>query len=326
MSMNELPPEISSDLRPGPSDVSYNLDQVLSSVVSVRAEIPEDGFTAGALGTDRRGHGVVIAESGLVLTIGYLIVEATSVWLVDFSGRAVAGYVAGYDQETGFGLIQALDPSDLKPMIMGRSGDLREGEPVIFAGAGGRSQAVNTEVISIREFAGYWEYLLDQAIFTSPPHPLWGGGALIGSDGTLRGIGSLFVRDAIKDGEARDGNMVVPIDLLEPILDDLVTSGRSNRPRRPWLGMFTAEAGGKILVAGLWDGGPAETAGIEIGDLVLEVNGSPVTGMADMLRQIWALGEAGVEVALAIFRERSIREIKITSASREDYHKAPRLH
>ncbi len=324
--MDELPPEIPSELRPEPSEVSFDLKQVLSSVVSVRAEIPEDGFTAATLGTDRRGHGVVIADGGLVLTIGYLIVEATSVWMTDSQGRAIAGHVAGYDQETDFGLIQALDPSDLKPMIIGRSGDLSEGEPVIFAGSGSRSQVVKTEIISIREFAGYWEYLLDQAIFTSPPHPLWGGGALIGSDGTLRGIGSLFVQDAIKDGEARDGNMVVPIDLLEPILDDLVTSGRSSRPRRPWLGMFTAEAGGKINVAGMWDGGPAETAGIEIGDLVLEVNGTPVTGMADMLRQIWAQGEAGVEVALIIFRERSIREIKITSASREDYHKAPRLH
>jgi len=324
--MDELPPEIPSEPRPKPSDVSFNLDQALASVVSVRAEIPEDGFTAGSLGTDRRGHGVVIREGGLVLTIGYLIVEAAQVWLIDSKGRAIAGHVAGYDQETGFGLIQALEKTDLKPMAIGRSGDLSEGEPVIFAGSGGRAQAVKTEVIWIREFAGYWEYLLDQAIFTSPPHPLWGGGALIGSDGTLRGIGSLFVQDAIKDREARDGNMVVPIDLLEPILDDLLISGRSSRPRRPWLGMFTAEAGGKVIVAGIWDRGPAETAGIEIGDLVLEVNGTPVTGMADMLRQIWAQGEAGVEVALIIFRERSIREIIIPSASREDYHKSPRLH
>ena len=326
MSMIELPPKIPTGLRPEPSDVSFNLDQVLSSVVSVRAAIPEDGFTATALGTNRYGHGVVIADGGLVLTIGYLIVEATPVWLIDSSGRAIAGHVAGYDQETGFGLIQALEQTDLKPMVIGQSKDLSEGESVIFAGSGGRSQAVKAKVTSIHEFVGYWEYLLDQAIFTAPPHPLWGGGALIGSDGTLRGIGSLFVQDAIKDGEGQEGNMVVPIDLLKPILDDLVTSGRSSRPRRPWLGMFTAEAGGKIIVAGLWDGGPAETAGLEIGDLVLEVDGTPVTGMADMLRQIWALGEAGVEVPLVIFRERSIREIKIPSASREDYHKAPSLH
>lgn len=324
--MNELPPEIPSELRPGPSEVSYDLDRVLSSVVSVRAEIPDDAFTAGVLGTDRRGHGVVITDSGLILTIGYLIVEASQVWLIDCNGRAIAGMVSGYDQETGFGLIQALDPAGLTPMIIGRSGDLNEGESVILAGSGGRSQALKTEIVSIREFAGYWEYLLDQAIFTSPPHPFWGGGALIGPDGTLRGIGSLFVQDSVYNAEPQDGNMVVPVDLLEPILGDLVMSGQSNRPRRPWLGLFSAEAAGKVVVAGLWDGGPAETAGIEIGDLVLEVNGTPVTGMADMLRQIWALGEAGIEVPLVIFRERSIREIIIASSSRENYHKAPRLH
>jgi S1-C subfamily serine protease len=313
-------------LRPEPSEVSFDLDLVLSSVVSVHAEIPDDAFTAEALGTDRRGHGIVITDDGLVLTIGYMIVEAASVWLIDSNGRAIAGTVAGYDQETGFGLIQALDPAGLKPMTIGRSAELGEGEPVIFAGSGGRSQALKTEIVGIREFAGYWEYLLDQAIFISPPHKFWGGGALIGADGTLRGVGSLYVQDAVPDADPRDGNMIVPIDLLGPILDDLITSGRSSRPRRPWLGLFSAETAGKVVVAGLWDGGPAEIAGVEIGDLVLEVNATPVTGMADMLRQIWALGDAGVEVPLIIFRERSIREIIIPSASREDYHKAPRLH
>jgi S1-C subfamily serine protease len=326
MSIDEQVPEIPSGLRPEASEFSFDLDQVLSSVVSVRSEIPEDAFTATSLGTDRRGHGVVITDRGLVLTIGYLIVEATQVWLIDGTGRAIAGTVAGYDQETGFGLIQALDPTGLTPMIIGRSGELVEGEPVIFAGSGGRAQALKTEVVSIREFAGYWEYLLDQAIFTSPPHPFWGGGALIGSDGTLRGIGSLFVQDSIKDGVTQEGNMVVPIDILEPILGDLATSGRSTKPHRPWLGLFTAETANKVVVAGLWDGGPAEVAGVEIGDLVLEVDSTPVTGMADMLRRIWALGDAGVEVPFMVFRDRSVQEVIIQSACREDYHKRPRMH
>ncbi len=324
--MNEPTPQIRRDQQPDPAEVSFDLDRVLASVVSIRTEVSDDAFTAGTLGTDRRGHGVVIRDGGLVLTIGYLIVEATSVWMVDIKGRAIAGHVLGYDQETGFGLVQALDPSGLIPVEIGRSGDLSEGEPVIFAGAGGRTQALNTSVVSIREFAGYWEYLLDDAIFISPPHPLWGGGALIGTDGTLRGIGSLFIQEAVSSEQPQDGNMVVPIDLLEPILDDLASTGRANRPRRPWLGMFTAEAVGKVVVAGLWSGGPAEEAGIEIGDLVLEVDDTPVTGMANMLRHIWSLGEAGVEVPLIIFRDRSVMEIRVNSASRSDYYKAPRLH
>ena len=324
--MEELPPKIPAGLQPKPKDVSFDLDLALSSVVSVRTEIPDDAFTAGSLGTERRGHGVVIADGGLVLTIGYLIIEAASIWMLDAAGRAIPGDVVGYDQETGFGLIQALDPTGLTPLPIGHSNNLSVGEKVIFAGHGGRTQALKSEVVSIREFAGYWEYLLDQAIFTSPPHPFWGGGALIGADGTLLGIGSLFVQDSATPTEPLDGNMVVPIDILEPIIEDLMTSGHSQKPKRPWLGMFTAEATGQVLVAGMWDGGPAETAGIEIGDLVLEVDGIPITGMADMLRRIWALGEAGVEVPLIIFRDRGIKEIRVPSASREDYYKAPRLH
>lgn len=324
--MDELPPEIPISEQPDPKAVTFDLEKALSSVVSLRVEIPDDAFTAGSLGTERRGHGVVIGEGGLVLTIGYLIIEAESIWMLDAQGRAIPGDVVGYDQETGFGLIQALAPTGLTPMPIGNSGDLIVGEPVIFAGAGGLSQALKTEVVSIREFAGYWEYLLDEAIFTSPPHPFWGGGALIGFDGTLRGIGSLFVQDSATHMEPLDGNMVVPIDILKPILDDLKTSGRAQRPKRPWLGMFTAEATGKVLVAGMWNGGPAESAGLEIGDLVLEVDGTPVTGMADMLRRIWSVGEAGVDVPLIIFRDRGVKEIRVPSASREDYYKAPRLH
>ncbi len=324
--MDEPIPDIRPDLQPDPNEVSFDLDRVLSSIVSIRTEIPDDAFTAQTLGTERRGHGVVIREGGLILTIGYLVVEADSLWMVDSTGRAFPGHVMGYDQETGFGLIQALESGGWTPMEIGRSSDLHQGDPVILAGAGGQAQSLNTQVVSIREFAGYWEYLLDEAIFTAPPHPFWGGGALIGADGTLRGIGSLFVQEAVSGGEPHDGNMVVPIDLLDPILDDLASSGRANRPQRPWLGIFTAEAVGKVVVAGMWGGGPAEEAGIEIGDLVLEVDGTPVTGMASMFRNIWALGEAGVEVPLMVFRDRSVLEVRVPSASRSDYYKSPQVH
>jgi len=319
-------PEIRADQRPDPGDFPFDLDAALSSVVSVRAEIPDDAFTARTLGTERRGHGILIRDDGLVLTVGYLIVEAVSVWLVDSDGAARPGHVMGYDQETGFGLVQALGPMGGRAIALGRSAELAEGDRVVFAGAGGREQSLNTQVVSIREFAGYWEYLLDRAIFVSPPHPFWGGGALIGPDGTLRGVGSLFVQEAVPGEEHREGNMVIPIDILTPILDELASTGRASRRARPWLGMFTAEAAGKVVVAGLWNGGPAEVAGVEIGDLVLEVDGTPVTGMADMFRRIWSLGEAGVEVPLIVFRDRRILEIRVSSASRSDYYKAPKVH
>jgi len=318
--------QIRPDLQPDPAEVSFDLDRALNAVVAVRTEVPQDAFTAATLGTERRGHGVLIRDGGLVLTIGYLIVEAQTVWLVDAMGRAVHGHVVGYDQETGFGLVQALEPIAADPVALGSSADLRVGDPVVFAGAGGRDQSLAAEIAVVREFAGYWEYLLDAAIFTSPPHPLWGGGALFGPDGRLCGIGSLFVQEVVPGEKARDGNMVVPIDILKPVLDDMVATGHARRGRRPWLGVFTGEAAGKVVVAGMWNGGPAEKAGLEVGDLILEVDGKPVGGMAAMLRRIWSLGEAGVEVPLIVFRDRQILEIAVTSASRSDFYKTPRMH
>jgi len=324
--MIDSTPEIPLEFQPDPAELSFDLDKVLASMVSLRTNIPEDAFTAPMLGTERQGHGVVIREGGLILTIGYLIVEAEQIWMIDSKGRAIAGHPLGYDQETGFGLIQALDPSGLTPVEIGRSHDLAQGDPVILAGAGGRSFALQSEIVSVREFAGYWEYLLDEALFISPAHPFWGGGALFGIDGTLRGIGSLYVQNAISYNQYQEGNMVVPIDLLAPIVDELATTGQTTRPGRAWLGMITTETAGKVVVAGLWDGGPAEQAGIEVGDLLLEVDGTPVTGMADMLRNVWALGVPGVEVPLIVFRDRGVREIRITSSSRSQYYKPPRIH
>ena len=202
--MTDLAPKIPREFQPDPADLSFDLDLVLASVVSLRTDVPEDAFTAPTLGTERQGHGVVIRDGGLILTIGYLIVEAEQVWMIDSTGRAIAGHPLGYDQETGFGLIQALDPSGLKAVEIGRSGDLAQGDPVILAGAGGRTHALQSEIVSIREFAGYWEYLLDEALFISPAHPFWGGGALFGLDGTLRGIGSLYVQDAVSDNEPQE--------------------------------------------------------------------------------------------------------------------------
>ena len=319
-------PVIPEAQRPTPGDVSFDLDNALAAVLSLRAKVPDDAFTASTLGTEREGHGVLIRGDGLVLTIGYLITEAESVWLVGGDGRARTGHVVGYDQESGFGLVQALDLPDLPVMEFGDSGRLRKGDAVILAGHGGRAQAVSARVASRHEFAGYWEYVLDEAIFTVPPHPVWGGAALIGGDGKLLGIGSLLVQQAPPDEEPFEGNMVVPIDLLKPILDDLLSFGRTTKAPRPWLGMYTAEADGNLVVAGLADGGPAELGDVRIGDCVLAVGGTPVAGLVAMFRAVWALGDAGVEVPLTVLRDGDTMEIRVRSADRADFFKSPRLH
>lgn len=220
---------ISEALQPKPEDVSFDLDRVLTSAVAVRAEIPQDAFTASILGTERAGNGVVIGEGGLVLTVGYLIAEAETVWLFTHDGRAVPGHVTAYDQETGFGLVQALAKLDLPSLALGSSDAAQPGDTVVIAAHGGRERSLVAELTAKTEFAGYWEYLLDEAIFTTPAHPNWGGTAAIDGSGRLIGVGSLYVQQSGQGGLTIDSNMVIPIDLLKPILDDLQTYGHRNR-------------------------------------------------------------------------------------------------
>jgi S1-C subfamily serine protease len=313
------------ELQPKPEDVGFDLEAALDSMVLLRAEIPEDAFTASILGTERIGNGVVIRDDGLVLTIGYLITEATAIWLTTNQGTAVAGYPLAYDQPTGFGLVQPLGPLGAQALMRGSAASCRVGEEVVVAGHGGQEHALKARVFAKREFAGYWEYELDEAVFTVPAHPQWGGAALLGRDGELLGIGSLLVQEQMGDKTVQ-GNMIVPIDLLEPIVDDMVKLGRANRPPRPWLGMYTTTLRGHLVVAGLAPGGPAERGAVQVGDLVLEVAGARVSELADLFRRIWRLGPVGTEVPLTLAREGSVVHVQLRSADRQDFLKKPRLH
>jgi len=314
-------------VQPKPGDVRFDLSGALDSVVQLRSEVPEDAFTASILGTERLGNGVAIGEERLVLTIGYLITEAQSIWLTTNRAEVVPGYPLAYDQVTGFGLVQPLGRLDVPALALGSAAPCAPGDDVILAGHGGQAHALKAKIIAKREFAGYWEYVLDEALFTAPAHPQWGGAALLGMDGRLLGIGSLLVQEALA-GQTVQGNMIVPIDLLNPIYEDLRTRGRANRPPRPWLGMYTTEANGsgQLVVAGLAEGGPADRAGVKRGDLVLEVAGSRVASLAEFFRNVWQLGSAGVEVPLTLVREGELVHVKIPSADRNDFLKKPQLH
>jgi S1-C subfamily serine protease len=224
--------KVPASAQPKPEDYGYDLERAFNAVVGLRAIIPGDAYTAETLGTERAGNGVLIRGNGLVLTIGYLITEAETIWLSLNDGRSVPGHVLGYDQETGFGLVQALAKLDMPALDIGQSAATAIGERVVVAGAGGRQRSVAARIVAKQEFAGYWEYVLDEAIFTAPAHPNWGGTALIGPAGDLIGVGSLQLQHAVEKGQAQNINMIVPIDLLNPILDDLMKFGRRNAPPR----------------------------------------------------------------------------------------------
>jgi S1-C subfamily serine protease len=314
-----------AEMRPRPEDCRFDLDGALDAVVLLRAEIPEDAFTAQILGTERVGNGTVIREDGLVLTIGYLITEASTIWLTSNKGVVAPAFPLAYDQATGFGLVQPLGKLGVQPLARGSAASCRVGENVVVAGHGGRARALRATVFAKREFAGYWEYVLDEAIYTAPAHPQWGGSALIGSDGKLLGIGSLLVQEKVDAGTLQ-GNMLVPIDLLEPIFDDLLKLGRAAREPRPWLGMYTTEAGAKLVVAGLAPGGPADRAGVKVGDIVIDVAGEKPASLADLWRRIWRLGPCGTEVPFKLLRKSTLMDVLIHSADRSDFLKKPHLH
>ena len=318
--------EIPANLQPDPDDYAFDLEQALRAVVGIKAYVPSDAFTAGTLGTERAGSGVVIKEHGLVATIGYLVMEAETIWITAADGRAIPGHALAYDQETGFGLVQPLGRLDLPMLEVGDSDRVKVGDQVVFAAAGGRHHAIETRIVSRQEFAGYWEYLLDDAFFTSPAHPVWGGSALIGPDGKLLGVGSLIMQQGDGKGRRHDMNMVVPIGHLTPIMQDLVTYGRVNRPARPWLGMLATENDDDIVVNDVTDGGPADKAGIRAGDRIISVADEEITDLGSLWRRVWAAGSAGADVRLRLGRESSVVPVTIKSADRSSYLKSPKLH
>ena len=317
--------KVSPSVQPKPQDYGYDLDQALASVMGLHAIIPSDAFTAETLGTERAGNAVLIRENGVVLTIGYLITEAESVWLHVNDGRVVPGHVIGYDQASGFGLVQALGKLDLPPLPLGDSTMIPLEERVVIGGAGGRQRSVAARVVGKQEFAGYWEYVLDEAIFTFPAHPNWGGTGVISAAGELIGMGSLQL-ERERSGKSENLNMIIPIDLLAPIKDDLVKFGRVNKPVRPWLGMYSTEIDNRIVVVGIASRGPAAAAELRAGDVILAVNGEKITSQTAFYRKLWALGPAGVDVPLTVYHEGVTFDVTLSSTDRAKLLKAPRLH
>jgi S1-C subfamily serine protease len=280
------------------------VDQLLAAVVGVQAQVPEHARTAQALGTQRVGSGIVIDGNGLIVTIGYLILEASRVQVAVTDNKLLEAEILAYDHETGFGLLRTSASMDVVPMHLGDSSDLGQGDQLLVAGFGGRQAARPVVLVSRRDFAGYWEYLLD---------------ALVNGRGELVGVGSLMVADAYRGHQPLAGNMFLPVDRLKDVLGDLLTAGRSRAVSRPWLGLYLSEVDGLLMVQRLAEDGPAARAGLQLGDIVLGVAGQPVTSMADFYRKLWAEGEPGDKVALTLLEGAQMHEVKVTAGDRYEW-------
>ena len=304
------------------SSLSPAVVDVLPAVVGLKTTIPEDRRSAQTLGSEREGHGIVIDDEGLILTIGYLIMEADSVTITDIEGNEWPAHVVGYDYESGFGLVRTDVPLPIKPVRFGDSDALSLRDEAIVVGYGGEKATLKVKVASRREFAGYWEYLLENAIFTVPAYPLWGGSALVDADGALLGVGSLLVQEALGPGAAAfPGNMYVPINRLKPIFAELVANGRLSSPPRPWLGIYTVEHMGQLVIGGVSDGGPADRAGLQRGDILHALNDEVLDDVADFYRKLWDSGAAGTTVRLRMERDSDAFEVGVRSGDRSSYHK-----
>jgi S1-C subfamily serine protease len=319
----EVPPA----LQPDPSDYGFDLRAKLAGVVSLKAQVPADAFSAGTLGVEREGSAVMIDARGLFLTIGYLVMESETIWLTAQNGRVAQAHALAMDTETGFALVQSLGRLEgVAPLEIGDSTKLRPGDGVVLGAMGGPSRAVSARVTARQPFAGYWEYILEDAILTTPAHPHWGGTACIGMDGKLLGIGSLVLQQGDSSGRRLDLNMVVPVQELAPILPAMVSTGRSGRPPRPWLGMLAAEEEEGVSVGSVTRGAPAEQAGVRPKDRILSVGQEQVQDLAGLWRAVRALGNAGVPVPMRLERGGRVMNLTVVSADRRSFLKAPRLH
>ena len=313
-----LPLAAQDQPKPAPPAAGQQPDLTVDSlsVVRVRSKALSNARSMRTLGPQREGSGVVIDSDGLVLTIGYLITEAETVDLLTSDGRAFPATVVGYDNATGFGLLRALRPLPVRPVQMGQSSAVADRELVLIVGFDGVAPAY---VVSKRQFVGYWEYLLDEAIYTAPATVNWSGAALLNREGKLLGIGSLVVSDSMGSSTQVPGNLFVPIDLLKPLLGDLITHGKSSARPRPWIGVNTQEVQGNVIVTRVSPESPADTAAIRVGDVIVGIGGQPVKGQADFYNRLWSRGEAGVEIPLEILREGRVEKIPVKSTDRDRY-------
>lgn len=307
---------------PAAAQAEPSIEDVFKAIVRIDTTVPDGARTRDALGATRTGHGAVIDANGLIVTIGYLVLEADSVTVTSHDGKTIPATVLAYDHDTGFGLVRAAQPIAVKPLPIGKSNSVKQKAAAVIAGYGGSEAALPVRVVARREFTGYWEYLLERAIFTAPPYANFGGAALIDSTGALVGIGSLLVPNTTGDAEFMPGNMFVPIDGLKPLIKEARTLSQPTRSAKPWIGLYTEEVRGRLFVQRVAKDGPAQQAGLTTGDIVVKIGDSPVTTQADFYRKLWSLGSPGTKIPVTVLTKGSeIKQVEIASKDRYRWYR-----
>ena len=304
------------------------LTKANAAVVGVRVNVAEGARSAETLGRQRSGSGVVIGPDGLILTIGYLMMEASSIQVVTSDNKTVPAQAVAYDLATGFGLIKPLLPvRGVQPVSLGNLSDLSPGESLMAAtGAqadGDEADVTMTQMVSKRAFSGYWEYHLDAAVFTSPPISNHSGAPLFNQRGELIGIGSLFVPDAMGGNRRLPGNMFVPVDLLKPILTEMQQTGSTKFSRRPWVGLTSSEQSGRVQIVRVNKDSPAKAAGLEPGDVVLAVDGTKVATLEAFYKKLWDRAQPDTEITLTVLQGADIKTIKLNAVDRMSTMRKP---
>jgi S1-C subfamily serine protease len=288
-----------------------------AAVVGVQVTATEGARSAETLGHRRAGSGVVIGADGLILTIGYLMLEADTIQIVTQDNRNFPARAVAYDLDTGFGLIKPLLPlRDVSPVALGSHQELSAGEPLMAASGGQDGEVGMTRLVSKRPFSGYWEYHIETALFTIPPIGNHSGASLFNRRGELLGIGSLLVADALGESPRLPGNMFVPVDLLKPILAEMERTGSSAKSRRPWLGVTSSEQGGRVQVVRVTKGSPAEAGGVQSGDVILEVDGVGVATLEEFYKRIWAHPNPDDEMKITVLQGADTRVLTLKGVDR----------
>jgi serine protease Do len=297
------------------------LNRANAAVVGLRVVVAEDASSAETLGRARTGSGVVIDKSGLILTIGYLMLEAQDIQIVTQDNKTLPAQAVAYDQATGFGLVRTVVPlQGIEPVTLGSLADQASGEPLMavsgIQGDGTDGELNMVQLVDKRPFSGYWEYHIDAAAFTSPPIANHSGAPLFNRRGELLGIGSLLVGDTMGNAGKLPGNMFVPVDLLKPILEEMRRTGTTVRSHRPWLGISSTEQSGRVQIVRISKNSPAQQAGLQPGDLVLAVDGTKVDSLETLYKKLWDRAEADAEITLTVLQGADIRAIRLRAVDR----------